>query len=398
MGTHWRKRYKIESLLRHETATEVWQARDIILRRHVLVRIVSERSLENSHFVARFVQDAQFLAQMEHPHIVPIYDYGLHEEIPYQVLRSIGIKTFEEVILSREYNPQVIDVMRFTQQIGDALDFIHNRGIVHRDVAAHNIIVDDKNQPYLANFSLARRIGAPDLLSGSNVHLVETIPEIDNDDTLSYRTDIFAFGLLLYQIFTGGAKPRYKRNEFLNDVRHYRPDLPIGVEIVLNRLTRYKREERYANLREAVNDLYHAFYSGQKNIEGKLFISYARKDSEYVHNLAEELRRIGLDIWIDQDIQPGANWDEAIENGLNACDMMLLITTETSMSSEYVTHEWSYVMGGGKPVYPFIPHTPIPDNIHARLKRVQYIVGTGDLLNDVAKIVDMLAGGTPNRV
>jgi hypothetical protein len=68
------------------------------------------------------------------------------------------------------------------------------------------------------------------------------------------------------------------------------------------------------------------------------------------------------------------------------------------MSSEYVTHEWSYFMGRGKPVYPFIPQTPIPNNIHPRLSRVQHVVGTDDMLNNVARIVDVLAGGTPTKL
>src|SRR5690606_33329346 len=156
----------------------------------------------------------------------------------------------------------------------------------------------------------------------------------------------------------------------LDDIRPFpplsqtRPDLPIGVDVVIKRLTRHDPQERFHTATEASEALNHVFYSGKSNIDGKIFISYARKDSEYVHNLTKELRRIGLDIWIDQDIEPGSNWDEAIENALNDCDMMLLITTEASMSSEYVTHEWSYFMGGGKPVYPFIPQSPIPNNIH----------------------------------
>jgi len=219
--------------------------------------------------------------------------------------------------------------------------------------------------------------------------------------------DLYSFGIVMYELLTGQlpfdddniqSLLLQHVNEDFPSCHSVRPELPVGLDLVFRRLCAKLPEDRYKTATAAVDDMYKVFYSGQSNIKGKIFMSYARKDSEYVHQLAKELRRIGLDIWIDQDIEPGSNWDEAIENALNDCDMMLLITTDASMSSEYVTHEWSYFMGGDKPVYPFIPQTPIPQNIHPRLSRVQHVVGTDDMLNNVARIVDVLAGGTPTRI
>jgi hypothetical protein len=117
-----------------------------------------------------------------------------------------------------------------------------------------------------------------------------------------------------------------------------------------------------------------------------------------VHKLAAELRGVGVDIWIDQDIQQGSDWGDSIENALKACDMMLLITTEASMDSAYVSHEWSYFMGLGKPVYPFVPDTKLPENIHPRLNRLQLVQGTGDMLADIQNVVTVLAGGNPKKL
>jgi hypothetical protein len=181
----------------------------------------------------------------------------------------------------------------------------------------------------------------------------------------------------------------------LPSVRKIKPHLPPGVDVVLDRLTRCEPEERYSSLAEAVDELARAFYSGQASIEGQVFISYARKDKDFVYELAKELRRVGLDLWIDQDIPPGANWDKSIEKALAQCDKLLLIVSPASMVSENVQDEWSYFLEEGKPVYPFIYEAT---ELSFRLRRRQYIMGAGDLLNDVAGIVDVLSGGTPTRL
>ncbi|MEO1290286.1 MAG: toll/interleukin-1 receptor domain-containing protein, partial [Chloroflexota bacterium] len=124
-------------------------------------------------------------------------------------------------------------------------------------------------------------------------------------------------------------------------------------------------------------------------------ISYARKDGDYVYQLARQLRRVGLDIWIDQDIDPGNNWDNTIEQALKDCSKMLLIVSPDSMRSDNVQDEWSYFLEEGKAVYPFIHQET---ELSFRLRRRQYITATGDLLNDVARIVDTLAGGNPTKL
>lgn len=388
IGSIVSSRYKVEAFLKSGVGTELWQARDMKLRRQIIIRMVKDNYLDNSHYVARFAHDAQVLAQLEHPHIVPIYDYGVHEERPFQIQRYIGIPTLEDVLTEKIAELDTMSLLRLLQQIASAIDYIHERGIVHRDLYPHNIIVDERNIPYLTNFSLA-------LLMKNHGLAVEVFSDSKEASQDEISKDIFAFGLIAYQIVTHGQKPRYLHNQFVNNVRHYRPDLPIGVDLVINRLAHADPEQRYSSAGEAVEDLYRAFYSGQSSIEGQIFISYARKDSEYVYTLAKELRRIGLDIWIDQDIEPGSNWDKTIEEALRDSEKMLLIVSPASMLSENVQDEWSYFLEEGKPVFPFI-HQDC--EMSFRLRRRQYITSTEDLLSDIARIVDVLAGGNPTKL
>lgn len=393
------ERYKIQQLIPTGNVADLWIANDLILQRNVTIRIVKTEMLQNTHFLSRFSHEARVLAYLEHPHIVPIYDYGVFEKHPYQVQRYINTEiTLTEWIQRRKSGTLTRESLGIAQQIASAIDYMHERQVVHRRLITPNILIDEQRLAYVINFALAlaEREQPIEDKKIDNQYIFK-VPELELGASYMSSGDIFAFGSILYQILTG-LEPKFENGILINWAERESQGLPVGIDLVLRKLMLQDNTQRYQTATDAVDDLVKAFYSGKINIEGKIFISYARKDSEYVHKLASELRRIGLDIWIDQDIEPGSNWDEAIENGLNDCDMMLLITTDASMSSEYVTHEWSYFMGGGKPVYPFIPQEPIPTNIHPRLSRVQHVVGTDDMLNNVARIVDVLAGGTPSKL
>jgi serine/threonine protein kinase len=231
-------------------------------------------------------------------------------------------------------------------------------------------------------------------------------PEQIKDETTSSAVDLYAFGIIILECFTGQQPfpiDNLNRTFYLKlqpelgqySARRHRPELPMGVDVVIDRLTRTDPAERYPSAQAAIDELTRAFYSGQASIEGKVFVSYARKDQDYVHDLARQLRSIGVDIWIDQDIAPGTNWDHHIEDALAACDKMLLILSPAAVASENVHDEWSYFLERGKAVYPFVYQ---PCEMSFRLRRRQFITSTGDTLNDVAKIVDVLAGGIPTAL
>lgn len=389
-------RYQIEEMFRKGSVSELWSAQDTILKRRVAIRIVKPETMSNQHFLKRFEQESQIVASLEHPHVIPIYDYGLHGERPFQVQRLVGVDSLLTWYFQRSKPISSLLLLRIAQQLASVLDFIHQRGIVHRAISANTIIMDEADQPYLINFTVAKDLN--DSIGASNEDLSRyTVlsPEEKSSGEVAIAGDIYAFGLLLYSLFTGEREPEYRHNQVISKVRDFRPELPIGVDVVVSRLLHSDPKQRYQVATDAVNDLMQAFYSGQSSIDGRVFISYARKDSDYVYTLARELRRVGLDIWIDQDIEPGVNWDNSIELALQSCDKMLLIVSPESMRSENVQDEWSYFLEEGKAVFPFIYKE---GEMSFRLRRRQYIISTDDLLNDVARIVDVLAGGNPTTV
>jgi serine/threonine protein kinase len=270
--------------------------------------------------------------------------------------------------------------------------------VIHGNLKPQLIALDTENSqqihPYVSDFGIAAKGGA------GKGRVVYTAPEQYGGGEITHRADLYAYGIILYQCFSGHlladeteimAIPPAERRYA---VRQVRPEVPIGVDLVIDRLTRPDPAERYATATAAVEALTHAFYSGQGALEGRVFISYAHKDQDYVHRLAKQLRSVGVDLWIDQDIAPGVNWDKQIEEALNACDQMLLVFSPAALISENVHDEWSYFLERGKAVHIYIHETC---ELPFRLRRRQYFLSKGDLLADVSQIVDVLAGGNPNR-
>jgi len=391
------------TIVKHLTTGQIhdfWLARDTVLKRAVLIRA---RPLQI--FGKVFLDEARSLANLEHPHLLPMYDFGEHQGLAFVVVRYIEGGALDDSI--KKSTLSIREIVSLAGRLASAIDFLHDQNVIHGDIKPRNILLGRQLHPYISNLfvsSVRKAIAAGSILGHAGSPDYEA-PESFEKPGLMSTMDIYSFGITLYQCLTG-VIPSHQNQPFgkaqldglietLPSVRDTRPELPIGVDVVLQRLTRKQPNERYSNATEAADALSKAFYSGQKSIEGKVFISYSRKDKEFVYQLDQELRQIGLDTWIDRnDIRPGLNWANSIEKALNTCPMMLLITTKDSMFSEYVTHEWSYFMGAKKPVYPFIPYGLIPENIHPRLKNVQHILGSDDMLSDIARIVDVLADST----
>lgn len=405
------RRYQLTEKLGESGIGSIFRAKDLILKRTVAVRIAARKNLPEDKMVLYkddesehpLFHEARTLALFFHPNILPIYDFGLFQGVFYTVMPLIRQPQY---IVDKMKHMTLLEKLRSLQQLADAVDFLHENDVIHRDISPHHVIVNDKDHLYLIDFALAMA-GDEDIDRETVGTVAYMAPEVLQGDASSPISDIYAFGMVAFESLTGHYpfEPQMLAQlihqiltEDIPPVTQFQPELPIGVDIVLKRLCSKNPKERYASASAAVDDLYRVFYSGQTNIEGKVFISYARKDSDYVYKLVSELRRYDVPLWIDLDIDPGANWDDSIENALAACNMMLLIATPSSLASEYVTHEWSFFMGGGKPVYPFIPKSAPPEKMHPRLARVQHVVGTDDMMVDIANIVNVLAGGNPIKL
>lgn len=403
-------RYVIHTHIADGGMASVYKAYDPYLNRFVAIKVIKTELLSHPEtFSAMFEQEASMMARLEHPNILPVYDYGYVDNMPYYVVRLVEDGTLEDLLKGGKLAP--LSVVKLVERLASAIDYFHSRNVIHRDLKPANILISQRSHPYISDFgltSVAQSLVEQNVTAGSPFYMApeQWMNKLDNP-----RSDLFALGIVVFQAFTGhypipeGFDPDSavsikqfrlsSRNKALPSIRRYLPELPIGVEVVLNRLTRFDPNERYSSATEAADALVQAFFSGQSNISGRVFISYSRKDSAYVYELAKQLIDVGVEIWIDRDIAPGRHWDRNIEEALNDCESMIVVLSPDSVASENVQDEWSYYLEQRKNVYPFVLRNC---NIPFRLRRKQYVVSNNDVFLDASQLVDVLAGGTPTRL
>jgi eukaryotic-like serine/threonine-protein kinase len=183
----------------------VYKALHPKLNRIVALKMVLPIHSQNRGFMERFEREARIVANLEHPHIVPLYDYDEHQGQPYLAMKFIEGSSLKEVMgLGNVPINQIATVLR---PVASALDYAHRQGILHRDVKPSNIMIDKSGSPYLADFGLARASQAgsstisADMLLGTPHYMAPEQAQGISD--LSNAVDIYALGVVLYEMLVG---------------------------------------------------------------------------------------------------------------------------------------------------------------------------------------------------
>ena len=182
----------------------VYRAHHPRLDRDVAIKMLHEAFQEDQEFLARFEREAQIVARLDHPHIVPVFDFDEYNGRPYLVMKYIEGRTLKAVLDSQTLTlAQILDLM---PPIADALDYAHAQGVLHRDIKPSNIIIDTNGVPYLSDFGLARMAAlgestlSQDVLLGTP-HYIS--PEQAMGSDLDARTDLYSLGIVLYELIVG---------------------------------------------------------------------------------------------------------------------------------------------------------------------------------------------------
>jgi formylglycine-generating enzyme required for sulfatase activity len=183
---------------------EVYKALQPSMDRLVGIKILSPTLSHDPQFVARFKREVQIVASLEHPHILPVIDFGESEGTFYLVMRYVGGGTLHDLIEQGPLEPPL--ALRYLSEIGEAIDYAHQQGVVHRDIKPRNVLLDQQGRPFLADFGLARLIGAGNI-THSGVEMIGTphymSPEQARGQHVDGRSDLYALGVMLYQMLTG---------------------------------------------------------------------------------------------------------------------------------------------------------------------------------------------------
>jgi serine/threonine protein kinase/Tol biopolymer transport system component len=271
----------------------VYRAEDIKLERKVAIKFLPEESANDATSLARFQLEARSASALEHPNICPIYEFGEHQGQPFLVMQLLEGQTLRELLAtsgSEQAPLPLTTLLDLAIQILEGLEVAHSKGIVHRDIKPANIFVTKQGQAKILDFGLAKltksvtaadedakagdvhgtngRSETPDLLLSRSGVAVGTAgymsPEQVRGEKLDLRTDLFSFGLVLYEMATG--KRAFDANTalllhhaILHDapaaVREMNPALPAKLERVIDKTLETDRDKRYQSAAEIRADL-----------------------------------------------------------------------------------------------------------------------------------------------
>ncbi|MDX6644639.1 MAG: eukaryotic-like serine/threonine-protein kinase [Miltoncostaeaceae bacterium] len=200
-------RYLLEEPIGRGGMASVWRALDTVLERPVAIKRLHARVQDDPELAERFRREAQVVARLSHPHLVHLLDRGEEAGTPYLVFELVEGQNLKARI--REHGPLPPDeAARICAQVARALAYAHARGVIHRDNKAHNVLLTDTGEAKLADFGIARILGAPEdssltatgMLLGTSDYLS---PEQAEGRAVDGRTDVYSLGIVLYECLTG---------------------------------------------------------------------------------------------------------------------------------------------------------------------------------------------------
>ena len=202
-GTIVDRRYQIESRLGSGGMADVYLATDTQLGRRVALKLLYRRFAQDPEFVERFRREASAAAGLQHQHVVSVYDRGEWDGTYYIAMEYLEGRSLKAVI-HQEAPLEPGRAIELAVQILRAARFAHRRGVIHRDLKPHNVIVDDEGRATVTDFGIARA-GASDMTqTGSIMGTAQYLsPEQAQGHAVSAQSDLYSIGIILYEMLTG---------------------------------------------------------------------------------------------------------------------------------------------------------------------------------------------------
>ena len=245
---------------------EVYLAHDDVLDRDVALKVMSGRYADDAEFVERFKREAQSAAALSHPNIVSIYDRGEDRSGTYYIaMEYLPGGTLKDRILKRGALPPKT-AAAVALQIAEALQAAHAKGVVHRDIKPHNVLVTGAGDVKVGDFGIARAASSSTMTKTGSIlgtaHYIS--PEQAMGEPVGPRSDLYSLGIVLYEMLTGtlpydaetpiGIAMKHV-NGYLPPPRSINPDVPEGMNAITCRLLAKDPDDRYADAGELIEDL-----------------------------------------------------------------------------------------------------------------------------------------------
>lgn len=263
------KGYEIHEQINTGGFGAVYRANQPTIGREVAIKVILPKLASKPDFIRRFEAEAQIIARLEHPHIVPLHDYWRDPHGAYLVMRYLRGGSLHEYL--RNQGPfEVEEALTLFSQIAQGLHIAHRNQVIHRDIKPGNILLDEDGNGYLADFGIAKdhattqNITEPDSLIGSPEYLA---PEQARSEPVTPQTDIYSLGVVLYEMLIGEHPfPGLEKIEVI--FKHLNDPLPEiatlddsivdDINAVIQKSTAKDPQERYTDVMEMLQALQQA--------------------------------------------------------------------------------------------------------------------------------------------
>ena len=283
--------YRVLEILGGGGMGVVYKAEDLKLGRRVALKFLPEELGNDAKALERFEREAHAVSALEHLNICPIYEFGEHDGQPFMVMPLLEGQTLRDRLATHTVPVSTDEFLRLAIQIADGLEAAHEKGIIHRDIKPANIFITNRGEAKILDFGLAKLTAAGDdpvvpkqleallhaempTVSAGSISLTRTgmalgtaaymSPEQVRGEKLDARTDLFSFGLVLYEMTTGQQAFSGETAAILHDAILYRtptpaqelnPEIPSKLEEIINKALEKDRERRYQAAAEMRADL-----------------------------------------------------------------------------------------------------------------------------------------------
>ena len=282
-------RYRLEELLGQGGMAEVWRAADERLGRTVAVKMIHSTHLRDGHFRERFHREAQLVASLDHPNVLPVYDYGDEEGVPYLVMPYLDGGTLRDRMVGSPI--PFAQAVSWIQQLGDALDAAHAAGILHRDVKPANVLIRKDDRLALADFGIAKMVESPTGLTATGMVVGTPIymaPEQAQGKPATPASDRYALAVLAYELLSG--KPPFEGESALALMHQHVTapapllssavyGLPAGLDPVFEQALAKEPERRPATCRAFARQLFAFVPTGMGVDFERATVPWARVDA-----------------------------------------------------------------------------------------------------------------------
>jgi serine/threonine-protein kinase len=268
-------RYEIQNRIGRGGMADVFLARDVLLDRPVAIKVLFPEFATDPNFVERFRREAQSAANLNHPNIVSVYDWGKYSNTYFMAMEYVQGRTLADILKANGHVSSV-QAAEIASEVSAALSFAHRNGVVHRDIKPANILIGSAGQVKVADFGIARAMNAPtesNLTQAGSVMGTATYfsPEQAQGAQPDPRSDLYSLGIVLYEMVAGtppftGENPvsiAYKQvHDAPQPLNRLVADVPRPFEAIVAKLLAKNPDQRYGDA-DALRDDLRRFRAGE---------------------------------------------------------------------------------------------------------------------------------------